>query len=287
MFWKGVFIRIKQILYKMQKIRIVDSHCHLNDAQFYDKGSDINEVLQGARASGVCIAQNICTSLKEFSIVYQTAQMYDGVFASIGVHPIHAQENDVVNPDEIVDYTEKYRKITCIGEVGLDYSHYPSQFEKNIQKENFVRHIVASQQTQLPLIVHTRNAEEDTADILHQEYSKRPFPIVMHCFTSSTELADRCLPIVEAFSASGIITFRNANDIVRVFEGIPTDKLLLETDAPYLAPVPHRGKLNYPAYASYVCMKLAQIKGKSYESMANITTTNYLRIFQRAKMVMT
>lgn len=259
---------------------VVDSHCHLNDVCFAKHQAEVCVVLEEAFSGGVLFIQNICTSVRGFDVVHRVALENSRVFASIGVHPHDVLEYGIADFDTIVRCAG-YEKVTCIGETGLDYSECPSEHERAMQKENFLVHIVASQKTGLPLIVHTRDAEHDTAEILHCEYIKKAFPIVVHCLTSSLQFVLECLPIVEAFSASGIITFKNAIELRDVFARIPENKLLLETDAPYLTPVPHRGKCNCPAYVVHVCEKLAEIRGLSCAEMARATTGNFMRIFSK------
>ena len=260
--------------------RIIDSHCHINDI-LLKESFDIATLLSNAKENGVVLIQNICTYLNKFHKIYEIAEKYPQIFASVGTHPHNVMEDGVADSELIVKYAS-YKKVTSIGEVGLDYSRNPSIKEICTQKDNLLQHIYAAQETELPLIVHTRNAEKDTAYILQKAFQHKSFPIVMHCYTASRWFTEECLPIVSSFSASGIITFKNAKDTCDTFSMIPNSKLLIETDAPYLSPSPYRGKINNSAYLHYVCNKLAEIKKISFEDMARITTENFLRIFAKA-----
>jgi TatD DNase family protein len=260
---------------------IIDSHCHFNGEGGDALNMEIAKTMQEAEADGVVLVQNICTHLSQFEEVYKIALQHPCIFASVGTHPLNVAQDGIAHTKQIINFAQR-EKVTAIGETGLDYSENPSVALKNLQKENFIAHIQAAQETKLPLVVHARDADHDIAEILQTQYAQQSFPFVMHCFTSSPELAEKCLKLGAYFSASGIITFKNAIQVVATFRTIPNDKLIIETDAPFLAPVPYRGKPNRPAYVKYVCAKLAEIKGTSYEAMADTTTKNFFKLYKKA-----
>lgn len=256
---------------------LVDSHCHLNFPDFRD---DLEGVIARARNAGVSVMQTICTEMQEFDEVHAIASRFDGVFCSVGVHPNESGKTQVVSAQELIDKAN-LPKVIGIGETGLDYYYETS--DRQSQKLSFLEHIKAAQVTGLPLIVHTRNADEDMAEILLSERSKAPFSAVLHCFTSSKELADAAIAAGFYISLSGIISFKSAANLREIAKDIPLDKLLVETDAPYLAPMPHRGKRNEPSYVIFTNRILAEAKGISEEECANITTENFFRLFSKAK----
>lgn len=254
---------------------LVDSHCHLNMKDLYDK-RDL--LIQSAKEAGVLKMQTICTELREFSAIYEITQEYDEVFASVGTHPLNLKNNPIPSSHELVKLS-KNDKVIGFGETGLDYHYEKDEDVIQKQKESFIQHIIAAQETGLPIIVHTRDADQDTVAILQEFYNKKRFKGVIHCFTASRWLADECLKIGMYISASGIITFKNADDIRNTFAEIPLDRILVETDSPYLAPVPHRGKMNEPAYVKNVAEKLAEIRDIKYEDVVHNTTQNFLTLF--------
>ena len=256
---------------------LVDSHCHLNFPEFQD---DLDGVVARARAAGVGCMQTICTHMGEFDEVHGIAQRYDDIYCSVGVHPHDSGKTELAEVEDLVERA-KLPKVIGIGESGLDY--YYEKSDRPSQQESFRRHIEAARISGLPIIVHTRDAEDDTIRILHEEYQKGEFKGVIHCFTSTKELAEKSLEIGMYISISGIATFKNAQDIRDTIKIIPQDRLLIETDAPFLAPVPHRGKPNEPAYVQYTNQLVANETGLTEDNCASITTENFFRLFDKAK----
>ncbi len=263
---------------------LVDSHCHLNMKDFHE---DLAGVMTRAASAGISYMQTICVKLEDLPSLIEITEQYPNVFASVGVHPHDADE--VIEPEHIheKDLTHtlidlsKHPKIIGIGETGLDY--YYEHSDRKSQKEAFISHINASQETQLPLIIHTRNADEDTVDIIRSEMKRKAFPALIHCFSSSEKLAMDCLDLGLYISVSGIITFKSAEAIRNAVSKVPLDRLLVETDSPYLAPIPMRGKRCEPAYTQYVAEKLAEIKGVSLNDVAKQTTQNFFTLFSKAQ----
>ncbi|HCR85849.1 MAG TPA: LuxR family transcriptional regulator [Alphaproteobacteria bacterium] len=257
---------------------LVDSHCHLN---FPDLKNRHDEVIESARKAGVGIMQTICTKMSEFDEVYAIADKYENVYASIGVHP-HEADHD--QPDvKLLKTLSKWPKVIGIGETGLDY-YYKNAAPEN-QKENFEKHLIVAADEGLPVIVHTRDAEDDTYNILSEQMSRKPFTGLLHCFTGSAEMAQKCMELGMYISISGIVTFKNAiilQEIVR--DVIPLNRLLVETDSPFLAPVPHRGKPCEPAFTRNTAEFIASLKGISYEELAKETTENFLTLFNKAQL---
>lgn len=258
-------------------MQLVDSHCHLNFPDFKD---DLDAVVARARAAGVGVMQTICTEMAEFDEVLAIAERYEGIYCSVGVHPNDSGKQEVATAQELVEKA-KHPLVIGIGETGLDYHYEYTQRER--QKESFLNHIEAARITGLPLIVHTRDAEDDTIDILTSEYQKGKFNGVIHCFTSTKYLAEKAIEIGFYISFSGIITFKNANEIREVVKLVPSDRMLIETDSPFLAPVPNRGKRNEPEYVKYTNDIIANIKGTSPEECATITSNNFFQLFSKAK----
>ncbi len=255
---------------------LVDSHCHLNFPDFKD---DLDAVIQRAKDAGVGVMQTICTEMEEFDEVHAIAQRYDGIYCSVGVHPNESGKTKIVSCNELISKTSS-KKVIGIGETGLDY-HYDTS-DRNSQKQSFLEHIRASRETGLPVIVHTRDADEDTIGILSTEISTGLFKGVIHCFTSSKYLADKAVELGFYISLSGIVSFKNAQAIRDAIADVPLDRLLVETDAPYLAPMPHRGKRNEPSFVIYTNKILAEVKQISEEKCAEITTQNFFRLFDKA-----
>ena len=256
---------------------IVDSHCHLN---FPDFSEDFEAVVSAAHAADVRLLQTICTRMSEFEEIHQIAMGHDSIYCSVGVHPCNVHEAPLVTVDELVAAAAK-PKVIGLGETGLDYFHSTEHVE--MQKESFRIHLEASRQTGLPVIIHCRDAEEDTVEILKQEKAKGDFKALIHCFTGTQWLADEVLKLGLSISLSGILTFKNAKEIQAVAKGLPLDRVLVETDAPYLAPMPHRGKRNEPAYTRHTCEYLAQLKEVPLEEAAAQTTDNFFSLFNKAE----
>lgn len=255
---------------------LVDSHCHLN---FPDFAEDREEVIRRAQAAGVGVLQTICTKMHEFESIHDIAQAYPDVYCSVGVHPHEAAKTEMVSVEELVAAAQR-PKVIGIGETGLDfyYEHSP----RKEQEESFRRHIEAARQTDVPLIIHTRDAEEDTVRILQDEMGMGAFRGLIHCFTSTQYLADAALEIGFYISVSGVATFKKSDDLRAVLKTVPLERLLVETDAPYLAPVPFRGKRNEPSYVVETNKMLAELKGVSEEACGLATTENFFRLFNKA-----
>lgn len=255
---------------------LVDSHCHIDFNDFED---DIEEIIQRMKDSGVTAALNAGNGLEDFENQLKLSNKYPFIYTAVGVHPHNADEYTNVTAEDLIANT-KHKKVVGIGECGLDY--YYDYSAKDNQIRLFKEHIKAAQETELPLIIHTREADDDTISILDEMYKQKPFSGEIHCFSSSKELADFALSIGFYISASGIITFNKSGDLRDIFETIPNERLLVETDSPFLAPIPLRGHRNEPANVKYVAEKLAQIKNMSYEDMVDITSHNFYKLFRKA-----
>ena len=260
---------------EQRAVRIVDSHCHLDFDSFDD---DIEAVVERAREAGVCRMVTICTKVSEFERVLAIAERFDDVFCSVGVHPHEAEREGAVSLDRLLELA-RHPKVVGIGESGLDYYYDNAPVEA--QKTSFRTHIDAARETGLPLIVHSRDADDDMADMLEEGARAGAFPGVLHCFTAGPELAERAVAIGFYVSLAGIITFKSAESIRETIRRVPMDRLLVETDAPYLSPVPMRGKRNEPAYVRHTHAVLAQVKQVELEAMAEATTDNFLRLFSK------
>lgn len=256
---------------------LVDSHCHLD---FPDFAEERAAVVARAKAAGVQTLVTISTRVRRFDEIKEIAEAYEDVFCSVGTHPHNAGEERDITVDEIVRLAE-HPKVVAIGEAGLDY-HY-DKAPREDQARGFRNHIAASRITGLPLVIHAREADEDIAAILENEMGKGPFPFVLHCFSSGRALALKGAELGGYVSFSGILTFRNSEEIREIAREIPHGRLLVETDAPYLAPPPYRGKRNEPAYVVNTAAVLAETIGVTVEQIADITTDNFFRLFTRAK----
>lgn len=255
---------------------IVDSHCHLD---FPDFEGELPSILENARAAGVRRMVTICTKLQNEPKVRAIAETYEGVFYAAGVHPMSAAEHPLVTVDQLVALA-RHPKFVGIGETGLDY-HYTAD-SAEVQKTSLRLHIEAAQATGLPLIIHARAADDDMARILAEGYRAQPYACVMHCFSSGAGLAKAALDLGFYLSMSGIASFPKSQELRDIFAAAPLDRILLETDSPYLAPVPHRGKRNQPAYTAFTAKTGAQIFGLSLEDFAAATTANFDRLFTKA-----
>ena len=254
-------------------LNLTDSHCHLNHADF---GDDADAVVQRALDAGVSRLVTIGTRLEDTAELIALTRKYPQVFATVGVHPEYVAERDV-SADEIAQAATSDEKIIALGEAGFDYFYDPDTREA--QRKLFKNHLIAARETKLPLVIHTRCAERDTIDALTE------FPDVtgvLHCFSSNAELAKFGLEQGWYLSASGILTFKKAQELRGIFADVPLNRLLVETDAPYLAPVPYRGKRNEPSFVVKTAVMLAEIKGVSLEELAKITTENFLTLFTKA-----
>ena len=255
---------------------LVDSHCHLD---FPDFGDDLEGVLARAAAAGVGTVQTICTRVTQFDAVRRLAEDHDGIWCSVGIHPHHVADEPEITSDHLVRVAE-HPKVIGIGETGLDF-HYDNS-PRPQQEASFRQHIAAARQTGLPLIVHTRSADDDTCRILREEVGKGAFPGVIHCFSAGRMVAETALDIGFHVSFSGILTFKKAEEVRAVARDVPVDRLLVETDAPYLAPVPHRGRRNEPAHVVHTAARLAEIKGVDVAELARVTSTNFFRLFSKS-----
>lgn len=257
---------------------LVDSHCHLD---FDVLADDIDGVLARARESGVSHVVTISTRIRRFETLLAIADAYDNVFCSIGTHPHNAHEELDISVDEIVALS-RHPKCVAIGEAGLDY-HYDFS-PREAQTQGFRNHIAAARITGLPLVIHARAADDDMIAVLEEETEQGAFPFVLHCFSSGTELARRGLALGGYISFSGIVTFKNALEIQDVAKFVPADRFLVETDAPYLAPVPHRGRSNEPGFVRHTAEKLAQLREVPLETIADQSTANFRRLFSKADL---
>jgi TatD DNase family protein len=255
----------------------VDSHCHLNYAGLAERQQ---EVLAAARAAGVSAMLNISTRASEWSAVLSVATHEPDVWASVGIHPHDADTHDDVETALLVERAE-HPRIIGIGETGLDF--YYDKSDRDRQRASFRRHIAAARTSGLPLIVHSRDAEEDTKAILAEEMGKGAFTAVIHCFTGSSDLARAMLDLGFYISLSGIVTFKNAAELRETAHLIPRDRLLIETDSPFLAPVPHRGKACEPAFVADTARFLAGELDWNVDSLGEETTSNFFNLFTKAK----
>jgi len=251
----------------------VDSHCHLNYKGLIEQQVD---VLARARAAGVGTMLNISTREREWGDVIGTAEREDDVWASVGIHPHEADQHAHIDTAKLVAMAA-HPRVVGIGETGLDY--YYDHSDRAQQQASFRAHIAAARETGLPLIVHTRDAEEDTAAILREEMGQGAYGGVIHCFTASDAFADIALELGFYISISGIVTFRNAKTLQETAARLPADRLLIETDSPFLAPVPHRGKPCEPAYVADTARFLAGLRGESVEALAQATARNFFALF--------
>ncbi len=255
---------------------LVDSHCHLD---FDALQEDFEGVLTRAKDAGVDRMVTICTRVKKFDQIKRIAEQNENVFCSVGTHPHNADEELDVTTEQLVELAQ-HPKCIAIGEAGLDY-HYDNA-PRDAQEVGFRRHIEAARITQLPLVIHTRSADDDTIKILQEETKKGSFPFVLHCFSAGLELAKIGVELGGYVSFSGIATFKSAQSIRDAAHAVPNERILVETDAPYLAPVPHRGKSNEPSFVRHTAEYLAADLGVSYEEFAAQTTANFDRLFAKA-----
>jgi TatD DNase family protein len=254
---------------------LVDSHCHLD---FPDFAAELDQVVARAAAAGIGTMVTISTRVRRFAQVLAVAERFDDVFCSVGTHPHHAHEELDVTPDELVRLTE-HPKVVAIGEAGLDY-HYDNS-PPDAQAAGLRTHIAAARTSGLPLVIHARKADSDLAAILKEESQKGAYPAVLHCFSSGRELAETGIALGAYVSFSGILTFKNAQNIRDIARNVPADRILVETDAPYLAPVPYRGKRNEPAYVAHTAAVLAEVRGVTPAEIAAQTTDNFFRLFAK------
>jgi len=254
---------------------LVDSHCHLDFPDFEGEHEDL---IERAREAGVTRMVTICTRVRKFDQVLTVAEKHDPVFCSVGTHPHNAGEERGIPAEEIIELS-KHPKVVAIGEAGLDYFY--DKAPREAQAEGLRIHIEAARRTQLPLVIHSRDADDDMMAILAEEMGKGAFPAVLHCFSSGRDLALKGIELGLYVSFSGILTFKRSEELRAIAAELPIDRLLVETDAPYLAPQPRRGKRNEPAYTAMTAEVLAAVKGVSKEEIARATTDNFFRLFNK------
>ena len=255
---------------------LIDSHCHLD---FNDFEEDFEDILARAKENGVTAMLNAGNNIDELPNQLKLSEKYPFIYTAVGVHPHNAAEYPQIKAQDFIKETH-HKKVVGIGECGLDY--YYDYSPKSVQKKVFIEQIKAAQETGLPLIIHTRDADEDTMDILDTYYKKKTFQGELHCFSSSRKLAEFALSIGFYISASGMITFNKSGELRDIFKDIPLDRLLVETDSPFLAPIPLRGRRNEPSFVIHTAEKLAQIKEISFDKLAQITSDNFYNLFRKA-----
>lgn len=258
---------------------LVDSHCHLKYMR--ESGLFADCVVEDALENGVKILNNICADISEIEDVLRTTEKYDCVFCVLGQHPENAGRA-IAGVDFLVEKS-KHEKVIGLGETGLDYHFDDSPGNKILQKKNFEAHIEACRRTKLPLVIHSRDCDGDMADILRQEMKNGEFRFVFHCFSSGKDLAHVGLDLGGFISFSGILTFKNSAELQALAKNIPLDRILVETDAPFLAPVPYRGKINRPSYVKKTAEFLGLLLGESFENIQNLTTGNFFNLFPLAR----
>jgi TatD DNase family protein len=256
---------------------LVDSHCHLDFPALND---ELDEVVARAGRAGVGAMVTISTRVREFEKILAVAERFPQVFCSVGLHPHDAANEPELSADRLVELAA-HPKVVGIGETGLDY--YYDNSPREAQREKFRVHIDAARRSGLPLIVHTRDADDDMAEILTAEKAKGDFSAVMHCFSSGRALAEKAIALGFYLSISGIVTFKSAQDLRDIVADTPRERLLVETDAPFLAPEPKRGKSNEPAFVAHTAAKVAQLHDMAPEALAQLTTENFFRLFAKAQ----
>ena len=253
---------------------IIDSHCHLT---YEPMSNALNETIDRANKDGIKYMLTISTEDKSFEQILKIVNGYESVYGTYGIHPHEAKSHQHIKSDYIINKVNQNKKIIGIGETGLDF--YYNHSEKKDQIYSFEEHISAAQKKNLPLIVHTRSAEKETLQILEKHSKKKETKILIHCFTGSREFAFKLLDLGAYISASGVVTFKNSQDLANTFRDIPNEKILVETDAPYLAPVPLRGKPNEPSYIIHTVKFLSKIKNLSFDEFSKVTTNNFFNLF--------
>lgn len=256
---------------------LVDSHCHLDYEVFLE---DFSQMLARAKDNDVRLMQSICTKIADFPKIKKLIESYPQIYGSIGIHPHEVDEHPETSVEDLLEYT-KHPKIIGVGETGLDLYYNHSKTEK--QQEYFIRHIEVAIKSKLPLIIHTRNADDLTIEIL-SDY--KHFTGLIHCFSSdSLDFAKKCLDIGLYISISGIVTFKKSVALQEIVKYVPLDRLIVETDSPYLAPEPYRGKRNEPSFVKKIAETIAQLKQIDYEMIENQTTDNFFKLFNKVKMI--
>lgn len=261
---------------------LVDSHCHLDRLDYNKRHKDLDDVVNKAKSSGIDYLMSVCVTLEDYPAMATLIKDHQQIFSSCGVHPLYYDEKNkhkVIDDALLLEYASS-EKVVAIGETGLDFFYSPET--KDWQIESFRRQIRIAKQLNKPLIIHTRDARQETLDILREEGAEQVGG-VLHCFTESIEMAIEAMKMGFYISVSGIVTFKNAKELQTVIKEVPLDRLLVETDAPYLAPVPHRGQENEPAYTADVAKFVADLKGVSLEELAKVTSENFFNLFKFAK----
>ena len=256
---------------------LFDTHINLH-GEVYDE--DRQDVIERAEAAGVKLFLSICDKPENVAAISAISDPRPNFWRTVGCHPHYAKDHTDLTSEWLVSVAQS-PKVAAIGETGLDQHYGYSDLDD--QKSVFQQHIEAAQETGLPIVVHTREADDETGDMLEAAYAQKPFKILMHCYTSGERLARRAIDLDAYFSVSGIVTFKNAHDVRAVAELYPQDRMILETDCPYLGPVPMRGRRNEPAFLTHICEYMAEFKGVSTDEMSQITTDNALRLFSRVK----
>jgi len=254
---------------------LIDSHCHLDFPDFAD---ELDAVVARARSAGIERMVTISTRMHNHDAVLAIAERFADVYCSVGTHPHHAHEELDVSAADLIARTRNAR-VVALGEAGLDY-HYDNS-PREAQERGFRTHIAAARETGLPLVIHSREADEDTARILEEEMGKGAFPAVLHCFTGGADLARRAIALGHFISFTGIVTFKNSVALRAIAAQLPADRILVETDAPYLAPGRYRGKRNEPAFVIETANTLAEVRGVSFDTIARETTENFFRLFAK------
>ncbi|MCB1520809.1 MAG: TatD family hydrolase [Hyphomicrobiaceae bacterium] len=257
---------------------LVDHHCHLDFPQFAE---DFDGIVQRAKAAGVGTMVTISTHIARLDTLLAITRRDADIYCSVGTHPHNADEERGITTEEIVRLATSDDKIVAIGEAGLDYYYQKSTREN--QAEGFRRHIAAARITGLPLEIHTRDADEDCKAILEEEHAKGPFPAILHCYTGGMDLAMRAVELGLHVSFTGVVSFKKSEALREIAKAVPLDRLLVETDAPYLAPEPFRGRTNEPAYVVHTAQAIARARGIAFDELASATTENFYRLFQKVK----
>lgn len=259
---------------------LIDSHCHLNCLKD-EKNINISDVIERAKKNGVKIINNISTEIKEFDKILEVSENFKNVYATIGIHPSNVL-TDLIDLETLIQYS-KNEKVISIGESGLEYFCEPIDKEK--QKKNFEVHIEAARKTNLPLMIHSRNADEDMIEILKSEMKNGEFNFTLHCFSSGKDLCWTGLDLGGFISLSGIITFKNAEELRNIIKDVPLDRILLETDSPFLAPTPFRGTTNEPAYIKNIADYLVDFLKNDFSIIQEATTKNFFSLFNKVKFL--
>ena len=254
---------------------IADSHCHLDYPHLFDQ---LNDVVKRAQSNQVKYLLTICTTLESFERIKLIIDRYINIYGTFGIHPHESKKYTNVDLQFILNKKRKYKKVIGIGETGLDF--YYNHSDKKTQKVSFIEHIHAASELNIPIIVHSRNAEIDTYEILKSEMKNSNLKVLMHCFTGSKNFANKLIDLNCYISVSGIITFKNSTELANTISSIPMEKLLVETDSPFLAPLPYRGKFNEPSYIVHTVEKLSKIKKTSKETIMTYTTNNFKNLFK-------